>query len=343
VAQLDQALKNAAGSSDGDLARQLEGMQLTEQASLARIDAWTAELHGRKAREALMAMADASAFLVPPPDDILNDPPPSLDEQRKMVALAAEYLNRTLPRLPDFFARRTATNYVQTPAHDDGGQFVDAEPLHVVDESRTTVVFRNGAEEVNGKLLEREQQKGALSTYGTFGPVLDVVATALSRGVAWSRWENDPSGERRAIFRYSVPGAASQSETGGCCLPEGDGSTPFSNLTPYHGEIAIDPESGAVLRIAMEADLNEYVPADRADIMVAYAPVAIGEKTYICPLHSVSLLRIRSLNTMTEWNAESFLMWGPYATRLNDFRFDDYHLFRAKVRILPGVEPVAPQ
>jgi hypothetical protein len=82
------------------------------------------------------------------------------------------------------------------------------------------------------------------------------------------------------------------------------------------------------------------VPLDRADIVVDYGLVTIGDITYICPLRSVSLWRARSVTALAEWNTESFALWGPYATKLNDFHFDNYHLFRAKVRILPGVADV---
>ena len=37
--------------------------------------------------------------------------------------------------------------------------------------------------------------------------------------------------------------------------------------------------------------------------------------------------------TLWAWN-EGFSTWGPYATMLNDFTFDDYHMFRADSRML---------
>jgi hypothetical protein len=215
--------------------------------------------------------------------------------------------------------------------------------LHAADTTRTTVLFRDGVEVVDAKMLEHENRKGRLSTYGTFGPVLGSVGTVLASGVRWSRWEKDAngSGGRRAVFRYAVPAARSRTETRGCCLPEGDGSMGFADVGAYHGEIAIDPGTGALLRVTVERDLRGFVPAQRADIMVAYGPVTIDGRTYICPVRSVSRMRTRTVNTLREWDSESFLEWGPYATSLNDFRFDDYHLFRAKIRILPGVTPAS--
>jgi hypothetical protein len=78
-----------------------------------------------------------------------------------------------------------------------------------------------------------------------------------------------------------------------------------------------------------------FVPVNRSDMMVAYGPVEIGCKTYILPLRSVNVLRGRVEPSLREWNV-SFQTWGPYETRVNDFTFDHYHMFRGESRILPG-------
>jgi len=57
-------------------------------------------------------------------------------------------------------------------------------------------------------------------------------------------------------------------------------------------------------------------------------------------VHSVSLLRTRSIDERTEFNTQTYRDWGPYATTLDDFRFNDYHFFRARIRmILPSDSP----
>jgi VWFA-related protein len=340
IAQLEALLRAGQNGPDADLARQLATVELTERASGAEIAQWTGALKGKKAREALVAVADASAFLDPPAGQVLADPAPDGNTQGQMVAMALQYLNQTIPRLPDFYARRTTASYEEIPSYSMGdGKFSTPEPLHVVDTGRTTVLFRNGAEVVDTKAERRGMEKGAMSTYGTFGPILGAVRMALGVGVSWSRWEKDKAGGRRAVFRYTVP-THSRYEVAGCCLPDGDGMTSFSRMTGYHGEIAIDPATGALLRVTIQADLRGFVPLDRSDIMVSYGPVEIGGKTYICPLRSVSLMRSRSVNELAEWNREEFYRaWGPFATKLNDFRFDEYHNFRATVRMLPATGP----
>ena len=115
-------------------------------------------------------------------------------------------------------------------------------------------------------------------------------AIAAPGGLIWIRWEQRVGG-RLAVFRYSVPKENQKSAyaAAGCCLPDGDGTGGFEKRTSYHGEISIDPASGAILRLTIEADLYGFVPLDRSDIMVEYSPVEIGGKNYICPVRSVSI------------------------------------------------------
>jgi len=69
--------------------------------------------------------------------------------------------------------------------------------------------------------------------------------------------------------------------------------------------------------------------------MIEYGPVDIGGKTYVCPLRSVSMMRARSVRTLTDWD-ESYRSWGPYTTMLNNMIFDRYHMFRSESHVLPG-------
>ena len=74
-------------------------------------------------------------------------------------------------------------------------------------------------------------------------------------------------------------------------------------------------------------------------IMVEYGPVVIGEKTYICPIRSVSISRWRGVTILTEW-AQTFGVYGRFKTMLNDMTFSKYHIFRAQSRVLPDYAPV---
>src|SRR5277367_6647823 len=104
-------------------------------------------------------------------------------------------------------------------------------------------------------------------------------------------------------------------------------------------EIAIDPESGTVLRLQMQFDVHNYVPMDLDEIAIEYGAVEIGGKTYFCPIRSVSVARSRSLISLKEWD-QDFMSFGPYMMHMNDMQFSNYHVFRSQSRMLTGYKPV---
>jgi hypothetical protein len=327
------------GDHDADVARQLATFELTERLDDSLLASMTTFIRGNKSRQALIVLADTSAFLSPPPSSIPTDPPPSAEEQRRILSLAADYLTTAITKSPNFFATRTTVRYEETPRFYEGKIKTEYQPLHPVESSKETMFYRNGYEVAESAKKKRNSKQPSLTTYGTFGPVLGLVrdAIAVSGDVAWSRWERGPDG-LRAVFRYAVPEQRSHYQVGGCCLPDGDGRGGFERLAGYHGQIAIDPATGAVLRMQAEADLTGLLPVIRSDVMVEYGPVDIGGKTYIRPRKSVSFMRMRSVTTLSEWDV-SFRTYGPYSSMINDISYRDYHVFRSNSRVLPGFTP----
>jgi VWFA-related protein len=340
VEQLDHVLAAAGNESDGDLALQLSSLELTERLSARKLPSLTASLRGKKARQALVALADVSAFLDPPAAEIPRNAAPDLTAQRVIVSLAVDYLNGTITKLPNFYATRTTVRYEETPKYVDASTPVDYLPLHAAASSKATVLYSNGNEVVDSigaKGKKRRAADGHLITYGVFGPLLGAVTEAIASGLTWNRWEQGTD-KPHAVFVYQIPAEKSRYRVGGCCLPDGDGTSAFEKNAGYHGEIAIDPLSGAILRLELVADLKSTAPLLRSDIMIEYGSVEIGGKTYICPVRSVSISRGRSVIPLTEWD-ESFRTYGPYTTMLNDVAFEQYHMFRAKSRMLTGFNP----
>ena len=340
VEQLDHVLAAASNESDADLARQLSSLELTERLSTQKLSSLTSSLRGKKARQALAALANVSAFLDPPAAEIPRDAAADLSAQRVIVSLAVDYLNNTIPKLPNFYATRTTVRYEETAQYSDARTPVDYRALHAASSSKATVLYSNGKEVVDSSEAKGKKRKAAdghLLTYGVFGPLLGAVTDAIASGLTWNRWEVGAGGPH-AVFRYEIPTEKSRYQVGVCCLPDGDGTSSFEETVGYHGEIEIDPTSGAILRLELVADLKSTTPLVRSDIMIEYGPVEIGGKTYSCPVRSVSITRGRSVTLLTEWD-ESFRTYGPYATMLNDVAFEGYHMFRAKSHMLTGFNP----
>jgi VWFA-related protein len=342
VDELETALNDAHGKSDGELAGKLSGMELSERMSSARLMAWKGRVHGAKAWAALLALSDASAFLAPPAAEIVADAAPSQAAQQAILRKASDYVSETIPKLPDFYATRTTARFEQPPGREEqpwktasGEQW-----LRQVGSWEATVHYRNGVEEVEakakGKRLEEDQ--GRLKTKGTFGPILIVVLGDAARGnLAWSRWERCADGPL-AVFRFHVREKDSEYEVAyRSILADGVRTGIFQGATGYHGEITIDPGSGAVLRLTAEADLERHLPIDEFSILVEYGPVEIGGGTHICLLRSIAIVRERKIFHLAEWG-EGFTVYGPFENMLDDVSFEKYHMFHGEARVLSGFE-----
>ena len=92
IAQLDQTLA-AHDKADGDIAQRLSTCELTERLSTARLAQLIAVLPGEKSRQALLLLADKSAFLEVPASDIPGDPTPDSATTRQMLVQIVNYVN----------------------------------------------------------------------------------------------------------------------------------------------------------------------------------------------------------------------------------------------------------
>ncbi|HZC59217.1 MAG TPA: VWA domain-containing protein [Chthoniobacterales bacterium] len=341
VEELNQLLSQAHGREDDKLAEELSELELTERLSFVKLSGWTAKLRNKNVRQALIAVADASAFLEPPPGEIPNQAAPGDAEQQRILVLAEDYLKKSIPKLPDFYATRTTLRYEDTSPLNDDKTRVEYQPLHVAELSKARVLYRAGSEIVESRGSEPDDSSDRfMITHGAFGPLLAEVRRAMGNlgQMKWVRWENGPEGNR-AVFGFVTPATASRYFEGGCCLPDDEGQDRYRIQAGYRGEIAIDQETGTILRLQMQFDLHNYVPMDLDEIVIEYGPVEIGGKTYVCPVRSVSVGRARSLISLKEWD-QDFMSFGPYTTHMNDMQFSNYHVFRSESRMLTGFTPL---
>ncbi len=72
-------------------------------------------------------------------------------------------------------------------------------------------------------------------------------ATLPHSELEWARWEKGENG-RLAVFRYRVPQETPLFLAEFCCLAKDFDSVLFKKAAPFHGEIAVDPSTGAILR-----------------------------------------------------------------------------------------------
>jgi hypothetical protein len=339
VDDVQRMLAEDKGKPDAKVARQLSGLALTEKMSSAKLESLEQSAPGPKSRQALLALADASVFLSPAAADVLSQTRPNSDEQRRMLAMTVDYVGKTLPKLPNFYATRTTVRfeYKLIRKRTSAGSWSDSF-WRQVGGSKVIVVYRDGREVIDprewGKHSHHPEREG-LITRGTFGAILSVVFVdaAHSGGFTWSRWGRGSAGAV-AVFRYRVPKEQSHYSVGthGLSGDKGDAA----QVTGYHGDVAIDPTTGTILRVTVQAEQPLNSPILQSDIMVEYGPVAIGGKTYTCPVRSVSLAETGSMGVPGPLGESTS---APDTPHLNDVTFDNYHQFRSESRILTGNIP----
>ena len=261
--QLEEILSAAKGKPDKTVARQLYGLELTESLSPARLSRCEADVTGRHAKQALMEVADAAAFLEPDAAEIPSRPQPDSEGQRRMIALVIGYVSTTVHQLPNLYATRSTTSF-----RDDLQQ---SKPPQFVGNYQGIELYRDAEEVMQSKANARVK---GLTTSGEFGPILGTALLDAGQGnLVWSHWEQGILGPE-AIFHYSVTAEKSHYKV-------------EKEFAGYQGEIAVDPSNGTILRLVLRADDPLGMTAD---ILVEYGPVDLGGKTYICPLKSIALL-----------------------------------------------------
>ena len=348
VQQLESMLERDDKEHDGELAAQLNRLELTERLSSAKLMSWLGQIRGKQSREALTVLADASVFLNPPAAEIPANPAPDYNAQVQMLRRTVEYLNQIAPRLPDFYAIRTLVEYYQRETQDSPWKTASADQsLHEWVTEKSTLLYRNSREEqIIHKRKENKSVKRDLSFIGIFGPILNRVfsdALAGGNGFTWSRWERGEQGDE-AVFHYSVHSDHPRYEISSCCLRNGE---KLRTEPEYHGELAIDPLTGAIRRLTMESEPGWIVEPNLAPVrpvratamMLEYGPVKIGGRTFICPRRSVVTMRTRAVKPLNFWG-QNATVYAPYENMMDDFTFSDYHKFGSESRILPDFEVV---
>jgi hypothetical protein len=162
--------------------------------------------------------------------------------------------------------------------------------------------------------------------------------------IRWLRWE-DINGKPSAVFAFEIPKKKSHLGVDVCCFPNVDqtgvvrfssaaigglqggsgGATgnfqtttgwhPYkSNGVPYHGEFFIDPDTGIVVRMIIEAEFKPSDVVHQLDTRVDYAPVKISDKTLVLPLKTV-------INTEVVPNGDSQAA-GKFSTRCTLFTIE---------------------
>jgi VWFA-related protein len=358
------AADSASHRADADVAHRLAELELSERLTDATLERFANNLPlGPRTALALRLLADESAFLEPPGSELPATGTPDAAAQQRMMDLARGYVVKIWPHLPDFFVTRTTARFDDSPQVLRQGDWPVRAGVHLVGTVTHNLTYRDGKDIIdqgteqvpvtavagkNGAPAPVQQEERGMTSRGDFGPELTIVLTDSAKGkVAWSHWEKISAG-LAAVYTYSVPKAISHFEVSYCCVKKdvqrelrygnpsrGEGASVVATgqadeklfqATPgYHGTLAVDPDTGAILRITIEAELKSEDPISRAATMVQYGPVTIGDRTFIFPVRSAAI--------SVEKPGPDSRPQDPPTLLVNQTTFTDYHRLGTTIRM----------
>lgn len=328
VRQLDGILAEARAkaSSDRRTANAIAHLDLTERLTRATQSRLSSGL-GPGAVAALELLADRSAFLDPSADEIPPGELPSPAERQAILERATAYVLAYVKSLPNMVCTRVVSRFEDLDARDRGR-------LDPLDTLTGELTMRDGKESFHALTggakdpLIRRRSPQDLTTSGEYGSILS--EPFVRHGAfTWRRWET-MDGQRVAVVGYSVPRTDSLFTVSWCCETATPGVPGFSQNAAYEGEMAIDPASGAVLRVAQQAvGLSAGFPVKRTWTAVEYMPVTLGGGSFLVPARSVTFM-------------EALRRSGRFEHYLNRSEFRNYHKFEAESTVAFEAPPETP-
>ena len=365
--------------ADDEIMREFGDFLLTERLTDAARTRISTNLHlGPQTTLALQLLADQSALLDPPNSELPATQPPDAATAKQMLDAASSYVAQTLPHLPDFLATRTTYTFNDTPQILKVNEWPVRVGLHLLGDTSREITFRDDhevaaptpqtikasiASQPGPPSLSRPVERG-LQSYGEFGQLLGVIFVDTQKASpTFHHWEQTPTGQV-AVYHYSVPKSASHYAVNYCCLydgvrtntrrggggrrgggsvagnTQGDATPMFHKVPAYHGSLFIDPATGVIRRVTLEAEMEDS-PVSQAATVIEYGPVVIGDRKFVCPLRSMNLYEGPAESgpppsELPTTVTEALLPTGTLY--VNETSFTNYHRLGSTVRILSEAE-----
>ncbi len=192
--------------------------------------------------------------------------------------------------------------------------------VHYINSSRTQVPTDHGTEKLPPQTEKIQWGANKMIALEDPDPSLITIfhEAESAQQVSWLRWEAI-NGQATAVFSFVVPRKESHLDVHVCCFPkirqagvatfysattaltlsEGGGATgggvsgnfqtatdwqDYKTTAPYHGELFVDPQTGIVVRMIVQSDLNPADVVHQLDTRVDFAPMRVGNRSYVLPV-----------------------------------------------------------
>jgi hypothetical protein len=202
------------------------------------------------------------------------------------------------------------------------GLTTSASFIHFINSAETQVATEHGREIAPAKKDKAPWGANGMIALQEPDPNLSVILPeALSaQSIQWLRWQL-VNGKQAAVYSFKGPAKDSSLAVDFCCFPTrtqtgtasfytnvtaksiagsaaagggaagvaGDFQTStsydhhFKAKVPYHGEIFIEPATGIVLRLVLQAEFKASDEVQQEDWRIDYSPVIVGSKAMVLP------------------------------------------------------------
>lgn len=295
IEKLVEFLRNAENSqkfkySDQEIARFLHNVKLSEKLDDRAIEDIEGQVKiGPKTLAALHLLRDQSQNLATakpvaaplPPKPI---PPPSAEEQAAILDEVRDYALNYSKNLPDFICTEV-TRRLAAPAPGTryGGAASDSPHWQSLDTLTVRLSYFEQHEDYklilhNSTPVTNNDMRsvGGSQSFGDFGSMLrEIFEPNTEAHFEWDHW-GTLRGQRVMEFGYRVSQSRSQYHL----------VVEKSNIiTAYHGIVAVDPTTHAVMRVSVIADnIPPDFPVRHAEDILDYDYQEISGQTFLLPL-----------------------------------------------------------
>jgi hypothetical protein len=325
VEQIKQFIQSSAQLKlpDKQVAETLRKMKLKERLDLNTVETLQGEGAGPKTVAVLKELATESAGLaqakppVPKPAPVLP-PPPSSEEQARVLSEVKEYALNYTRTLPDFICLEQTRRYIDTTGSDSwrSTDVITARLSYFEQREDYKLVTVNNQPVTD---VAYTSVGGATST-GEFGTMMrEIFDPQTNTRFEWERW----GGLRKRwthVFSYRVPLDYSKYSIHYANDAKDPGTTA---VVGYHGSIFVDRDTNMVVRITIDADnIPASFPVRQAKETLDYDFTKIGDREYLLPL--VADLRMHSPRLWSK-NVKEFRLYRKFSADAS-IKFDGAEL-----------------
>jgi hypothetical protein len=275
--------------TDQEIAKFLAKVKLTDKLEDRQIE----ELQGQfkvgpqtlaklqSLRDQSQALTQAKLTVAEKPKPI---PPPSSEEQAQVLHDVREYALAYSKNLPDFICTEVTRRYGALPPGTRGwGSAGDDPRWQAIDTVTKRLSYFNQQEEYktilhnNTTVSDQNKSVGGSESFGDFGSMLrEIFEPGTEARFEWDHW-GTLRGQRVMEFGFHVQQGRSQYSI------VVDGNRRI--IAGYHGTVAVDPTTHAVMRLIVEAEnIPPDFPVKSTKDVLDYDYQDISGQTFLLPL-----------------------------------------------------------